>query len=73
MKLDKNAVRRLLALNDEQLQTVIVRLAGENGIDLSGLSIRPGDIAGVRRALEMATDEDIDRAAQQLGQMRPKD
>ncbi len=70
MKLDKNAVRRLLALNDAQLQAVIVRLAGENGIDLAGLSIRPSDIAGVRRALEMATDEDIERAAEQLGQMR---
>jgi hypothetical protein len=72
MKLDKNAVSRLLALNDAQLQAVIVRLAGENGIDLAGLSIRPSDIAGVRRALEMATDEDISRAAEQLGQLRPK-
>ncbi|MBR0443625.1 MAG: hypothetical protein IIX15_04725 [Clostridia bacterium] len=73
MKLDKNAVARLLALNDAQLQAVIVRLAGENGIDLGGISIRPSDIAGVRRALEMATDEDIDRAARQLGQMRTRE
>ena len=69
MKLDKEAVARLLALNDAQLQAVIVRLAGENGIDLGGLSIRPSDIASVRRALAMATDEDIARAAQQLGQL----
>lgn len=70
MKLDKEAVARLLALNDAQLQAVIVRLAGENGIDLGGISIRPSDIASVRRALAMATDEDIARAAQQLGRSR---
>ena len=68
MKLDKDAVARLLALNDAQLQAVIVKLAGENGIDLGGISIRPSDMASVRRALSMATDEDIARAAQQLGQ-----
>jgi hypothetical protein len=68
MKLDKEAVARLLALNDAQLQAVIVKLAGENGIDLGGISIRPSDMASVRRALSMATDEDIARAAQQLGQ-----
>lgn len=68
MKLDKEAVARLLALNDAQLQAVIVKLAGENGIDLGGISIRPSDMASVRRALSMATDEDIARVAQQLGQ-----
>ncbi|MBQ7319055.1 MAG: hypothetical protein IJW97_02595 [Clostridia bacterium] len=70
MKLDKRAVERLLALNDEQLRAVITRLAGENGIDLSGLQIRPDDIRGVRQALQMATDEDIARAAAQLGLVR---
>ena len=68
MKLDKEAVARLLSLNDAQLEAVLVRLAGENGIDLGGLTIRPSDIASVRRALSMATDEDIARAAQHLGQ-----
>ena len=70
MKLDRNAVRRLLALNDAQLQALITRLAGENGIDLAGFTIRPDDIASVRRALEMATDEDIRTAAEQIGRMR---
>ncbi len=70
MKLDKNAIRRLLALNDAQLQAVITQLAGENGIDLAGFVIRPSDIAGVRRALEMATDDDIKLAAEQIEHMR---
>ena len=70
MKLDQNAVRRLLALNDTQLRVLITRLAGENGIDLAGFTIRPDDIASVRRALEMATDEDINLAARQIEEMR---
>ena len=38
MKLDQNAVRRLLSLNDAQLRALITRLAGENGIDLAGFT-----------------------------------
>ncbi len=71
MKLDKNAVDRLLALSDEQLRQVLLRLAGDNGIDLSGMTIRADDIAGVRQALRIATDEDIAKAAAQLGLQRP--
>jgi hypothetical protein len=67
MKLDKKAVERLLRLNDEQLREIMLRLAGENGIDLSGMTLRPDDMASVRQALRMATDEDIAKAAQQLG------
>lgn len=73
MKLDRNAVERLLALNDAQLQAVIMQLAGENGIDLAGLSIRPSDMEGVRRALRLATDDDIKRAAEQLGHVRRRE
>lgn len=70
VKLDRNAVNRLLALNDAQLSALIRRLAGENGIDLAGIAIRPDDIASVRRALQMASDEDIGLAAQQIEAMR---
>ena len=73
MKLDRNAVRRLLALNDAQLKALITRLAGESGIDLAGISIRPDDIASVRRALEMAGDDDFRAAAEQIGRMKRKD
>ena len=66
MKLDRKAIERLLALNVAQLSALIRRLAGENGIDLAGVAIRPDDIASVRRALEMAGDEDITLAAQQI-------
>ena len=71
MKLDKKAVERLLRLNDDQLREIMLRLAGENGIDLSGVTLRADDMVGVRQALRMATDEDIAKAAQQLGWMGP--
>ena len=71
MKLDKKAVARLLALNDDQLREVMMRLAGERGIDLSGMTLRPDDMAGVRQALRMATEEDIAKAAAQLGLILP--
>ena len=70
MKLDKEAVRRLLALNDVQLQAVITRLASENGIDLGaigGFAMSTDNIARIRRALSMATDEDVRSAAERLG------
>ena len=71
MKLNKRAVERLLLLNDEQLKDIMLRLAGENGVDLSGMTFRPDDIASVRQALRLATDEDITKAAQQLGLVPP--
>jgi len=67
MKLDRNAVNMLLSMDDEQLKAVIRSLAVRAGVDLSALNISENDIAGVRRALAMATDEDIARAAEQLG------
>lgn len=67
MKLDRNAVNMLLALDDEQLKAVVRGLAARAGVDLSVLNISEGDVASIRRALSMATDADIARAAEQLG------
>ncbi len=70
MKLDRNAVERLLALNDRQLEAVIRRLAGDYGIDLSHVGICADNMAAVRQALRMATDEDLTRAAEQLESLK---
>ena len=67
MKLDRNAINALLALDDEQLKAIIRGLAARSGVDLGALNISEHDIAGVRQALRAATDEDIARAMQQLG------
>ena len=67
MKLDRNAINALLALDDEQLKAIIRGLAARSGVDLGGLNISEQDIAGVRQALRTATDEDIARALRQMG------
>ncbi len=66
MMLDRNALNRLLSLNDRQLKTVMERLATDSGLDLSSFNISPDDIASIRSALSGATDSDLEKAAQQL-------
>lgn len=62
MQLDRNAINKLLSLNDFQLKIVISRLLKENGIDPSMLNIDTKNMASIRCSLENATDEDIKRA-----------
>lgn len=62
MQLDRNAINKLLSLNDFQLKIVISRLLKENGIDPSMLNIDTKNMSSIRRSLENATDEDIKRA-----------
>jgi hypothetical protein len=67
MKLDRNAVNALLALDDDQLRAVIRGLAARSGVTAEALRISEHDIASIRQALRTATDEDIAQAARQLG------
>lgn len=59
MKLDRRALDRLLQMNDAQLRAFVDKLASEYGLDLSTLSVREGDMEGLRRALRMASDEQL--------------
>ncbi len=70
MTLDRNAVEKLLALNDRQLTIVIKKLTAEAGIDPSLIQITPSNIQALRAALSMATDEDLKRANEQLAKMQ---
>ncbi|MBQ5362674.1 MAG: hypothetical protein IIU63_04930 [Clostridia bacterium] len=70
MTLDKQAVEKLLALNDKQLALVIKKLTAEAGIDPSLFQMTPGNIQALRTALSMATDEDLARASEQLAKLR---
>ena len=65
MQLDKQALDRLLSMNDRQLSYMINKVAAENGIDLSSFNMDPKDIASVRAALRGATDEDLRRVSEQ--------
>lgn len=66
MQLDRNAINRMLTLNDNQLKNLIRSLAENSGLDLSSFQISPDDVASIRRALSGATDADIARATEQL-------
>ena len=70
MTLDRNAVEKLLALNDRQLALVIRKLTAEAGIDPSLIQITPANITALRTALSMATDEDLARASEQLAKLK---
>lgn len=66
MILDRNALNKLLLLNDSQLKMIMERLAAESGLDLSALNISADDISSVRSALSGASDSDLEKVAEQL-------
>ncbi len=70
MTLDRNAVDKLLALNDKQLALVIKKLTAEAGIDPALIQFNTSNIAALRAALSMATDEDLKRAGEQLSKLK---
>ncbi len=70
MKLDRNALSRLISLNDTQLKGVIETIAAESGIDIKSLGISGSDIASIRKALEGATDEDLKTAQKKLDEYK---
>jgi hypothetical protein len=72
MQIDRNALEKLLSLNDRQLLHVINRLAADNGIDLSSFNIDAKSVQSVRQGLASATDSDIERVAKMYEQNRKK-
>ena len=67
MKLDRRAIQTLLALDDDQLRAVIRSFAAKSGVSADALPLSQSDLASIRKALQMATDEDIAQAVRQLG------
>ena len=65
MQLDRKKLDRLLGMNDEQLSALIQSIATESGVDPAALGLNPNNIESIRRALSIATEEDI----QQLNQI----
>ncbi len=70
MQIDRKSLEKLLTLSDRQLASVIKRIAGEGGLDLSSFNVNPQDLESVRRALRGATDEDLIRVTQQYEEMK---
>lgn len=67
MQLDRNALNRLLALSDKQLELLIQTLITQHGLDLSRFQIREGDMNALRHAIQNASDEDLLELSRQFG------
>ncbi|MBO5702226.1 MAG: DUF1127 domain-containing protein [Clostridia bacterium] len=59
MEFDRNALSRLLSLNDTQLKFLVNRFASEYGLNLASYNVTEGDIKSVRRALANLSDEQL--------------
>ncbi len=69
MQLDKNAIDRLLLLDDNGLWSVIRTIAAQSGIDLPKKT-SSADISAIRQALGGASDADIAAAAELLSKFK---
>lgn len=67
MNFNRKALSRLLALNDEELAAMIRSVAAESGVDPSKISLTPSDIANIRAALSVASNDDLAKLAEQFG------
>ena len=65
MQIDREAIDKLLTLNDRQLKHIIQRLANDSGIDPAQFNIDTGSIASIRSALSNASDEQLRQVAEQ--------
>lgn len=65
MQLDRSSLNKLLSLNDRQLQSIMIRLAEQSGIDPKEFNIDLKSVASIRNALREATDDDLKKIAEQ--------
>lgn len=72
MQIDREALDKLLTLNDRQLKMIIQRLAAESGINPADFNIDPKNIESIRTALRSANDDDLAKIAEQYEENRKK-
>ena len=65
MQLDREALAKVQALNDRQLMALIQKLVAQSGMDPAEFHMDPQSIESIRYALRTATDEDLQRIAEQ--------
>ena len=61
MQFDRHMLKRLLAMNDAQLSSLIEKIATEAGINPAQLGLNPSNIQSIRETLERADAEDLQR------------
>lgn len=65
MEINREAIDKLLTLNDRQLKAIVQNLARESGIDPAEFNIDTKSIESIRSALGSATDSDLKKIAEQ--------
>ncbi len=65
MQIDRKALEGLLSLNDRQLVAIINRLVAQSGINPAEYNIDPNSVSSIRNAIRGASDEDLNRIAEQ--------
>ena len=60
MQIDERMLKRLLAMNDEQLGQMIQKIAAETGIDPAQLGINSESIESVRSALGSIGEDELE-------------
>ena len=72
MQLDREALNKVLSLNDRQLKVLIGRLAAESGINPSEFPIDTSSMENLRSALRSASDDDLRRITEQYEAAKAK-
>ena len=65
MQIDREALNKLQTLNDRQLKMLIQKLVAQSGLNPAEFNIDPQSIDSIRLALRTATDEDLQKIADQ--------
>ena len=72
MNIIKEKLNQIASLPDESLWQIIRALGVSSGIDLSGVSVSREQIAKIRSALGVVTDDDIARAKEIISDSKKK-
>ncbi len=67
MNFDRDSLSEILKMDDRQLSELLKNLAAKSGVDTSNLKLDSEGLAGLRRALSLATDEEIAALVGRLG------
>ena len=67
MNFNRDSLKKLLALCDEELAEIVREIAAESGVDTTSLVLGKSELAKLRAVLALASDEDIARMIAGLG------
>lgn len=67
MNFNRDALTKLLALDDESLKKVLAEIANEAGVDPSSFNVSSADISKLRSVLSIASNDDIAAFIAQFG------